>query len=103
MAFASNPSSYVDELKCPLSLALPVDPVVAEDGRCYEREDIETYFKACEDGGMEIKSPIAGFAMGKRLIPAIQHRNMIENMIEKGDIAGEYAVEWKKKMLLKKS
>ena len=30
-----------DEYTCPITFELPIDPVTAEDGRCYERCAIE--------------------------------------------------------------
>lgn len=101
MSSSSQPNkkrkSYVEDLLCAISRALPVDPVTAEDGRVYEREDIETYFQTHEDD-LQVKSPVAGTMMGKRLYPAPQHRSMIESMIENSDITGKLAQEWKEKM-----
>ena len=34
----------VEEYVCPITAELPVDPVTAEDGRCYERHAIEDWF-----------------------------------------------------------
>ena len=33
-----------EEYVCPITAELPVDPVNAEDGRCYERHAIEEWF-----------------------------------------------------------
>ena len=33
-----------EEYVCPITAELPIDPVTAEDGRCYERHAIEDWF-----------------------------------------------------------
>ena len=68
------------EMVCCITLELPFDPVTAEDGRVYERKAIQEYFKGKSDS--EIKSPYTRKPMGKRLFPAMQHKNMIEILIE---------------------
>jgi U-box domain/Sel1 repeat len=84
-----------DDLICPITLALPWDPVFAEDGRLYEREAIEKHFQThCECQGH--KSPMTRQPMGSRLLPAPQIRNLIETLIENGSIQGDLVVTWKK-------
>src|SRR5438046_1483104 len=39
-----------DQLRCPLTLCLYLDPVVASDGYIYERHAIELYVNAASDG-----------------------------------------------------
>lgn len=43
------------ELECPISLSLPSDPVMAEDGRIYERSKIEEWIN--KQGGLSVRSP----------------------------------------------
>ncbi|CAB9523620.1 Sel1 domain protein repeat-containing protein [Seminavis robusta] len=88
-----------DELICPISLELPWDPVTAEDGRVYERISIETHIKNHPRG---LKSPITNKKMGKKLVPAIQHRNMTDILVEDGVILGDLAAKWKEKVNQKK-
>jgi hypothetical protein len=112
------------EYVCPITGELPLDPVTADDGRCYERWAIEEWFERQE----EIKSPMTnepmftkrllpavqvrntlkrlvlglGLAhvtnepMGKRLLPAVQVRNTLKHLVQSGAITGSKADAWKK-------
>ena len=89
--FAEAPQSggviYVDDendkmrFECPLSLDIMEDPVIAEDGYSYEKEEIESWIKLSEDKGNPITSPITGDNMGKTLIPNTVLKDIIENSI----------------------
>ncbi|CAB9504388.1 expressed unknown protein [Seminavis robusta] len=81
-------SLQADDLICPISLELPWEPVMAEDGRVYERECIEDHIK---NNPWDLRSPITRARMGTRLLPAIQHRNTIETLVESGAIEEELA------------
>jgi hypothetical protein len=73
--------SFVD-----LQLKLPFHPVIAEDGRVYEREAIETWLNssgqlqqppprsngAVDKPRMLYKSPVTNEPIGPRLVNAIQ-------------------------------
>ena len=83
-----------EELVCPITTELPVDPVTAEDGRVYERRAIEDWI--ARPG--ELKSPTANTPMGPRLLPARQSRNIIERMVRAGAISGPKAEAWSKKL-----
>ena len=83
-----------EELVCPITTELPVDPVTAEDGRVYERRAIEDWI--ARPG--ELKSPTANTPMGPRLFPAKQARNIIERMVRTGAISGPKADAWSKKL-----
>ena len=78
---------YVDDendkmrFECPLSLDIMEDPVIAEDGYSYEKEEIESWIKLSEDKGNPITSPITGDNMGKTLIPNTVLKDIIENSI----------------------
>ena len=85
------------ELKCPISLELPVDPVSAEDGRVYERMKLLHYFSVQPDPrAPSVRSPVTGAMMGKTAVPAFQMRNTIERLVESGVIAGPEADRWKR-------
>jgi TPR repeat protein len=84
--------SFTDELTCPITLELPFDPVTAEDGRVYERSAIEKH----------IKGKSRASQMGKRLLPAVQQKNLIQSMIETKVITGELADSWNKRAAEKK-
>ena len=85
----------VEELIRPITTELPVDPVMAEDGRVYERRAIEDWI--ARPG--ELKSPTANTPMGPRLFPAKQVRNVIERMVRTGAISGPKAEAWSKKLV----
>ena len=85
-----------DEYVCPITAELPIDPVTAEDGRCYERCAIEEWFAKIPDS--QVKSPVTNEPMGKRLLPAVQLRNTLKRLVESGAISGSKADAWKKAM-----
>ena len=97
---APKPSdeSWVDEYKCPITQELPTDPVMAEDGRCYESSAIEDWFSKQTCGSAIAKSPVTNLIIGRKLVPAVQIRNTIERLIESGLIVGEPAQTWKEKV-----
>lgn len=82
------------ELKCPISLELPVDPVSAEDGRMYERMSLLQFFSLTDSP--KVRSPVTGVIMGKAIVPAFQMRNTIERLVESKVIAGPEADRWKR-------
>jgi len=86
----------VEEYVCPITAELPVDPVTAEDGRCYERCAIEEWFSRQPEP--QVKSPVTNELMGKRLLPAVQVRNSLKRLVESGAISGSKADAWKKAM-----
>ena len=85
-----------DEYVCPITAELPIDPVTAEDGRCYERCAIEEWFS--RQPRPQVKSPVTNEPMGKRLLPAMQVRNSLNRLVESGAISGSKADAWKKAM-----
>lgn len=87
--------SVADEYICCISLELPVEPVMAEDGYVYERESIEQFFEGNADD--EVKSPLSRQVIGKKLLPAPQTRNAIERLIQDGIITGDLAENWTQK------
>ena len=81
------------EFVCPIMHELPMDPVMAEDGHVYERKAIEEWF-ACGNG----KSPITNSAMGSRVLPAVQVKNMIVSMVKSGVLSGKTVDEWQQRL-----
>ena len=73
----------VAEFVCPITQSLPVDPVMAEDGMVYERSAIEKWIKKHK------RSPLTNEAVGTKLLPALQVKNMIRSMVKSGALAGE--------------
>ena len=86
----------VEEYVCPITAELPVDPVMAEDGRCYERYAIEEWFN--RQPQPQVKSPVTNELIGKRLLAAVQVRNSLKLLVESGAISGSKADAWKKAM-----
>jgi TPR repeat protein len=80
------------ELVCPITFSLPVDPVTAEDGKVYERSAIEEWLK------QQHKSPVTNLAMGTKLLPALQVKNMIRTMVTSGALTGDKVDAWKLKL-----
>ena len=85
-----------EEYVCPITAELPIDPVTAEDGRCYERCAIEAWF--VRQPQAMVKSPVTNEPMGKRLFPAVQLRNTLKRLVESGAISGSKADAWKAAM-----
>ena len=80
-----------DEWVCPITFELPLDPVIAEDGRTYERSAIEEVIRT---QGAGLRSPITNKPMGARLTASLQLRNTIEKLVRSGAIVGDKAERW---------
>ena len=80
------------EILCPITQELPIDPVMAEDGRVYERSAIEEWLEQNE------KSPHTNEPMGKKLLPALQVKNMIAAMVKSGALSGDKCAAWTQKL-----
>eukprot|EP00568_Trieres_chinensis_P000453 CAMPEP_0183309456 /NCGR_PEP_ID=MMETSP0160_2-20130417/25353_1 /TAXON_ID=2839 ORGANISM="Odontella Sinensis, Strain Grunow 1884" /NCGR_SAMPLE_ID=MMETSP0160_2 /ASSEMBLY_ACC=CAM_ASM_000250 /LENGTH=255 /DNA_ID=CAMNT_0025473485 /DNA_START=171 /DNA_END=938 /DNA_ORIENTATION=+ len=87
--------NMADELLCPITTELPVDPVTAEDGRTYERSEME---KLILYQGKNLRSPVTNQLMGPRLSPAYQVRNIIEMLMKSGMISGDRMGKWRQGM-----
>ena len=83
------------EFICSINRGLPIEPVTAEDGKVYERADIERWFKTKEG---DPTSPMTNEVIGTELIPAPQIRKAIEAHVESGAIKGKIAEAWKWKL-----
>ena len=88
-------NAIAKEFICPITQELPCDPVMAKDGKIYEREAILEWFRK-KDG--DATSPSTGKVIDVELVPAVQVRNTIESLIESGAIEGEAAEAWQKKL-----
>ena len=76
------------DLVCPITQQLPFDPVMAEDGKVYERNAIVEWLR--RNG----TSPVTRARMGTRIIAAVQTKNTIDTLIKSGAIEGELAMAW---------
>ena len=88
-------TTIAKELVCPITQELPFDPVMAKDGKIYERTAILEWFRK-KDG--DATSPSTGKVIDTELLPAVQVRNTIESLIQSGAIEGELAEAWTKKL-----
>jgi len=84
----------VKEFICPISLELPVEPVTAEDGRVYNRADIQKHIDNAEDDNL--RSPVTGAPMGPTLVAAVQVQNTLHALIESGAVEDDSAERLKK-------
>lgn len=81
------------EYICPIFKSLPVDPVMAEDGRIYERAAIEEHIMR---QGNNVKSPLTNEPMGSKVFDAVQVRNTIHHLIETQSISEDLIYSWKR-------
>ena len=88
-----------EELICPITHELLIEPVTTEDGKVYERAAIELWFETREG---DPTSPMTNTVIGTQLTPAPQIRNRIEALVESGAIEGEIAETWKRKLAAEK-
>ena len=82
----------MNKLLCPITFSLPVDPVIAEDGKVYDRSAIEEWLK------QQRKSPVTNLEMGTKLLPALQVTDMIRTMVSKGTLMGGKVDAWRQRM-----
>ena len=81
--------SVVESLKCPITAALCVIPVVAEDGRIYERDAIKRWISN------KASSPLTNEPMGEHLAEASgTTRPLILSAIENGVVDDDSAAAW---------
>ena len=81
--------SIVETITCPITAALPVVPVLAEDGRVYERAAIKRWIST------KARSPITNAPMGAHLAEASgTTRPLVLSAIENGVVDNESAAAW---------
>lgn len=91
--------SVVDDFKCPITLELPIDPVMAIDGKVYERKAIVDHILHSETSGNVIKSPWTREKMTNSdlfSVPA-DWSSTLKEFISNGTFHGELVETWKKK------
>lgn len=96
LSIASTESSdgTVDHLLCPITLELPFEPVMAQDGFVYDKKAIQTHIQTRRDQKLELNSPLTNRRMGDTLLPAPHVKELIGAMIQKGAVPGELADAW---------
>lgn len=88
---SSLASQMAEELLCPITHTLPLDPVTAEDGYLYERSAIGEWLLR-----HKATSPMTNMSMGPRLLPATQVKRAIRALVTSDELApsDERAKEW---------
>ena len=92
-------NAIAKEFICPITQELPCDPVMAKDGKIYEREAILEWFRK-KDG--DATSPSTGKVIDTELVPVVQARNTIESLIQSGAIEAEIAEAWQNRLEFEK-
>ena len=95
--------ALTDDLICPITFELPFDPVTAEDGRIYERRAIEMHIRLRKNQGGStcLRSPVTNQVMGDRILPAPQHKNIIQTLIDSNMITGDLQNQWNQRVQAK--
>ena len=86
-----------EDYLCPISQELPVDPVTAEDGRIYERTEIQRHIDQRAAAG-SLRSPMTNEPMGPKLLPSAQTRSIIRTLVRTGAIGGDKATRWEERL-----
>ena len=81
-------SAVLSSVTCPISQALVVDPVMAEDGTIYERDQITKWLSSNN------RSPVTNAAMGARLVAAQATRSLVESLLESESVDDDAAAAW---------
>jgi len=89
-----------DDLICPITQELPFDPVLAEDGRIYERAAITQWI--CSETHPN-RSPFTNETMGARQQGVRQVRHTIETLVASGALEADMAARWRKRLEEEKS
>ena len=80
--------AVVEKITCPITSALCVIPVVAEDGHVYERDAIARWLST------KAKSPLSNQNMGTRLLKCGSTRALVLAAIENGACDAAAAAAW---------
>jgi len=75
-----------------------IDPVLAEDGNLYDRQELEEYIVARAKAGSVLKSPVSGQRMGPSIRNATTVKNTITKLVSSGAISIEDSAKWKRKV-----
>ena len=81
-------SAVLSSVTCPISQALVVDPVMAEDGAIYERDQITKWLSSNN------RSPVTNAAMGGNLVAAQNTRSLVESLLESESVDDDAAAAW---------
>jgi hypothetical protein len=78
-------TASVHEFVCPITLMLPSDPVIAEDGRVYQASAIKRWLRDSP------RSPHTNLAMGTALLPTPQLKWFLRSLVEANLVTGTLA------------
>ena len=87
-----------NEYSCPITKEFPADPVLAEDGKVYERQAIEQYIFETQWFG-PLLSPTTNNSMGKTLLPVLEVKHSIEKLVKAGTLSGEKVDRWRRQTI----
>eukprot|EP00316_Scyphosphaera_apsteinii_P001890 CAMPEP_0119299090 /NCGR_PEP_ID=MMETSP1333-20130426/1198_1 /TAXON_ID=418940 /ORGANISM="Scyphosphaera apsteinii, Strain RCC1455" /LENGTH=289 /DNA_ID=CAMNT_0007300395 /DNA_START=46 /DNA_END=915 /DNA_ORIENTATION=+ len=90
--FRSAIGESIEEFLCPITQAIPLEPVLAEDGKVYDRDAIDSWLKQHK------RSPATNLPIGTKLVAATQVKNMIEKMVKSGALSEEQVGPWKQRI-----
>ena len=82
---------------CPLTLELPTNPVVAQDGRVYEAHAWKMYIKTSKSKN-KVVSPITKKRISSQVYASSDIRTMIESAVRNGDVPDDLCIAWKEKL-----
>ena len=81
-------SVVLDSVTCPIMQALVVRPAVAEDGKIYEYDAIQTWVRDNH------RSPVTNASMDDTLVVSHDARSIVEAIIDSGTVDDEAAAAW---------
>jgi len=76
---AKQKEACADEVRCPITREMMLDPVMAQDGYTYERDAIEAWFRKQEENGDAITSPMTRAYMSST---RLQSDRIVKGLIE---------------------
>jgi hypothetical protein len=85
----------LEELTCPITFDLPVDPVVTDGGDVVERDGITALIRQTVWPN-SLRSMRTNQPMGTRIVDAVAIRNAIEKLVDSGAVEADVATAWKK-------
>ena len=86
-------NAALEELMCPITFDLPVDPVVTEAGDVCDREAVIALIR--QRGMRTLRSMRTNQPMGQRIAPSVTIRNVIEKLVESGAVGEEIVSLWR--------
>ena len=86
-------NAALEELMCPITFDLPVDPVVTEAGDIVARQAILALIR--QRGMRTLRSMRTNQPMGQRIAPSVTIRNVIEKLVESGAVDKEVVTAWR--------